>query len=160
MRENYKNLTDNIYVACVTVSDSLVVLVRTPVTVRRSHTTTLPCWLSPTQSAEGLEVRWYHPDRFDSPVMLYREKKFQSASQEASYAGRVSFGLQDAASGGLGAGDVSLKLLNATLEDAGDYTCYVSSDQGYDRASVSLIVTGECHESGENTKPKAGLKKK
>ncbi len=83
--------------------------------------------------------------------MLYREKELKNAPQAALYVGRVSFGLKDAASGGLTAGDVSLKLLNATLEDAGDYSCYVSSEQGYDRASVHLIVTGECHESGKNT---------
>ena len=83
--------------------------------------------------------------------MFYREKKFVNDSQEAPYVGRVSFGLKDAASVGLTAGDVSLKLEKATIEDAGDYICYVSSDHGYDRASVSVIVTGECIGSGENT---------
>lgn len=93
--------------------------------------------------------------------MLYRAKVFEDASQDASYKGRVSFGLKDAASGGLAAGDVSLKLVNVTIEDAGDYTCYVSSDQGYDSASVSLAVTGEYPESGEKThKTKVWCKKK
>ncbi|XP_078132541.1 butyrophilin subfamily 2 member A2-like [Sander vitreus] len=126
------------------VSGGLQVSVRSPVSVQRGHTTTLPCWLNPPQSAEGLEVRWFRPDHFESPIMFYQEQRFQDSSQEASYMGRVSFGLKDAASGGLTAGDLSLMLQNATLEDAGDYTCYISSDlsdQGYDRASVSLIVT-------------------
>ncbi|XP_059210877.1 butyrophilin subfamily 1 member A1-like [Centropristis striata] len=122
------------------ISGSLEV-VRSPVSVHRGHTTILPCWLNPPQSAEGLEVRWYRSDRYDTPVMFYRERKFESASQDASYVGRVSFGLKDAASEGLKAGDVSLKLENVTIEDAGDYTCYVSSDQGYDRGSVTLVVT-------------------
>uniref|UniRef100_A0A8C9XV69 Ig-like domain-containing protein n=1 Tax=Sander lucioperca TaxID=283035 RepID=A0A8C9XV69_SANLU len=136
----------NIYVACFTVSGGLQVFVTTHVSVQRGHTTTLPCWLNPPQSAEGLEVRWFRPDHFESPIMFYREERFQDSSQQASYMGRVSFGLKDAASGGLTAGDLSLRLQNATIEDAGDYTCYVSSDlsdQGYDRASVSLTVTGE-----------------
>lgn len=123
------------------VSGSLVVLVQSPVTVHHGHTTTLPCWLNPPQSAEGFEVRWYRHNNFDSPAMLYRAKQFDDTSQEASYKGRVSFGLKDAASGGRKEGDVSLQLVNATLEDAGDYVCYVSSDQGYDSESVSLIVT-------------------
>ncbi|XP_044041062.1 butyrophilin subfamily 2 member A2-like isoform X2 [Siniperca chuatsi] len=123
------------------VSDSLVVLIQSPVAVHHGHKTTLPCWLNPPQSAEGLEVRWYRPDHFDSPIMLYRAKKVEDSSQEALYVGRVSFGLKDAASGGLTAGDVSLELVNVTLKDAGDYICYVSSDQGYDSASVSLVVT-------------------
>ncbi|XP_075968519.1 butyrophilin subfamily 2 member A2-like isoform X1 [Anarhichas minor] len=122
------------------VSGSLEVLIRTPVRVQRGQTTTLPCWLNPPQSADGLEVSWYRR-YYDSPVMYYRAKKFENASQEASYVGRVSFGLKDAASVGLTAGDVSLKLEKATVEDAGDYTCYVSSEQGYDSESVSLIVT-------------------
>ncbi|XP_075968518.1 butyrophilin subfamily 1 member A1-like isoform X3 [Anarhichas minor] len=122
------------------VSGSLEVLIRTPVRVQRGQTTTLPCWLNPPQSADGLEVSWYRV-HYESPVMYYRAKKFENASQEASYVGRVSFGLKDAASVGLTAGDVSLKLEKATVEDAGDYTCYVSSEQGYDSESVSLIVT-------------------
>ncbi|XP_074480084.1 butyrophilin subfamily 2 member A2-like isoform X2 [Sebastes fasciatus] len=122
------------------VSGSLEVLVSSPVSVRLGHTTTLPCWLNPPQSAESLEVSWYRGS-YSTPIMFYRAKQFENASQEASYAGRVSFGLKDAASGGLTAGDVSLKLDNATIEDAGDYNCYVSSEQGYDRASVSVIVT-------------------
>uniref|UniRef100_A0A3Q4HAF9 Ig-like domain-containing protein n=1 Tax=Neolamprologus brichardi TaxID=32507 RepID=A0A3Q4HAF9_NEOBR len=73
------------------------------------------------------------------PVMHYQSKKFKY--EEASYVGRVSFGLKDAASGGLNSGDVSLKLLNVTIEDAGDYICLVSSNQGYDRSPVNLIVT-------------------
>uniref|UniRef100_A0A8C4E6Y1 Uncharacterized protein n=1 Tax=Dicentrarchus labrax TaxID=13489 RepID=A0A8C4E6Y1_DICLA len=101
----------------------------------------LPCWLNPPQNAEGLEVRWYRNGNFDSPIMLYRAKKFQNVSQESSYRGRISFGLKDSASGGLKEGDVSLKLENARLQDVGDYSCYVSSDQGYDSATISLSVT-------------------
>ncbi|XP_060887951.1 butyrophilin subfamily 3 member A3-like [Labrus mixtus] len=126
---------------CNAEPESLVVVVRSPISVPRGHTTTLPCWLNPPQSAEGLEVRWYRPNHFDSPVLLYLAKKFDNATQEASFRGRVSFGLKDVVSGGLKAGDVSLKLTNVTLEDAGGYTCYVSSDQVYDSTSVSLNVT-------------------
>ncbi|XP_070785776.1 butyrophilin subfamily 2 member A2-like isoform X2 [Enoplosus armatus] len=123
------------------VSDSFVVLVRSPVLVHYGQKTTLPCWLNPPQNAEGLEVRWYRTDHFDSPIMLYRARQFEDATQEASYVGRVSFGSKDAVSRGLAAGDVSLQLVNVTLQDAGEYTCYVSSEHGYDRASISLIVT-------------------
>ncbi|XP_031707224.1 butyrophilin-like protein 8 isoform X2 [Anarrhichthys ocellatus] len=129
---------------CGAAPGSLEVLIRTPVKVQLGQTTTLPCWLNPPQSADGLEVSWYRR-LYDSPVMYYRAKKFENASQEASYVGRVSFGLKDAASVGLTAGDVSLKLEKATVEDVGDYTCYVSSEQGYDSESVRLIVTEMGH---------------
>uniref|UniRef100_A0A3P8NIQ7 Ig-like domain-containing protein n=1 Tax=Astatotilapia calliptera TaxID=8154 RepID=A0A3P8NIQ7_ASTCA len=123
----------------LTASTNLVVTTTSPVTGTRGHQVTLPCWLSPQQNAEELEVRWYRTNRFDSPVMHYQSKKFKY--QEPAYVGRVSFGLKDAASGGLKSGDVSLKLLNVTTEDTGDFFCYVSSNQGYDSAPVNLLVT-------------------
>ncbi|KAK1890322.1 Butyrophilin subfamily 2 member A2 [Dissostichus eleginoides] len=113
-----------------------------PVSVQLGHTATLPCWLSPPQSAEQLEVRWFLPaGGFDSPVLLYQRAQLEHGSQDAVYAGRVSLGLKDATSSGLREGDVSLKLANATLQDAGDYSCYVSSDKEYNTATVSLVVT-------------------
>ncbi|KAM4537283.1 butyrophilin subfamily 3 member A2-like [Odontesthes bonariensis] len=122
------------------VSESVGVSVGAPHSVQRGHAATLPCWLNPPQSAEDLEVRWYR-DHFDVPVMLYKAKKFETGSQEASYVGRVSFGLKDTTSGGLKSGDVSLKLDNVTIKDAGDYTCYASSFQEYDSSTVNLRVT-------------------
>ena len=132
---------------CFIVSSNLVVLTKTAVSADSGHAITLPCWLSPSQSAENLEVRWYLGDNFDAPIMFYRAKRFEVTS----YQGRVEFGLKDATSGGLKTGDVSLKLLSATLKDEGDYTCYVSGDQGYDTAKVKLTVTSEYHESEKNT---------
>uniref|UniRef100_A0A3P9ASD3 Ig-like domain-containing protein n=1 Tax=Maylandia zebra TaxID=106582 RepID=A0A3P9ASD3_9CICH len=128
-----------LFVIYLTASTNLVVTTTSPVTGTRGHQVTLPCWLSPQQNAEELEVRWYRTNRFDSPVMHYQSKKFKY--QEPAYVGRVSFGLKDAASGGLKSGDVSLKLLNVTTEDTGDFFCYVSSNQGYDSAPVNLLVT-------------------
>lgn len=125
-----------------------MVLVQSSVLVQPSHTTTLPCWLNPPQNAEGLELHWYHDDNFDSPIIVYKSHTL-AASQEDTYKGRVAFGLKDAASGGFKAHDESLKLVNVTIEDAGDYTCYVSSEKGYDKASVTLSVIGECYESGK-----------
>lgn len=127
----------------VTVSENVVVSVQPSVSVNRGLSTTLPCWLNPPKSAESLEVRWYHNDRFDNPIILRRAQTLDP-TQDASYKGRVSFGLRDAASGGLKTGDVSLKLENVTIEDAGDYTCYISSDQGYDKGNIRLSVVGEC----------------
>lgn len=91
-------------------------------------------------------MHWYRSDQFNSPIIRYRERKFDYASQNTLYVGRVSFGSKDAAFGGLRSGDVSLKLENVSLEDAGEYNCYVSSDQDHDKAVVSLIVKGKCDE--------------
>ncbi|XP_014834963.1 PREDICTED: butyrophilin-like protein 2, partial [Poecilia mexicana] len=94
-----------------------------------------------------MEVHWYQrSDEYDTPVLLYKERAFDYSSQKASYAGRVSFGLKEETSGGLKAGDVSLKLEKATIEDIGTYTCYVSSSVAYSSASVSLTVTETGHQ--------------
>uniref|UniRef100_A0AAQ6A5T8 Ig-like domain-containing protein n=1 Tax=Amphiprion ocellaris TaxID=80972 RepID=A0AAQ6A5T8_AMPOC len=142
------------------ISNSLVVLVGPPVSVHRGHTTTLPCWLNPPQSAEDLEVRWFRDNDFDSPIILYQGKKV-TVNQEASYAGRVSFGLKDTNSDGLKSGDVSLKLENAVIEDIGDYTCYVSNYQRKDGSPPLLSavwtednrVNVSCESEGWYPKP-------
>lgn len=124
---------------CFTGSDIFEVLTTRHVSVRRGHTITLPCWLAPAQSAEALEVLWYYKNNFDYPLLRYKDREVSSSP---SYSGRVSFGYHDAASSGLATGDVSLELVNVTLQDSGEYTCYVTSDQNYDRATVTLALTG------------------
>ncbi|KAM9407896.1 butyrophilin subfamily 1 member A1-like isoform 2-T3 [Salvelinus alpinus] len=112
-----------------------------PVSARLGHVATMPCWLTPSTNAEGLEVRWYRPKDFDNPVLLYSERKIQEASQQSQYVGRTSLGLREVTSEGLKGGDVTLKLVNVTLRDQGEYVCYVSSNQDYETASVFLNVT-------------------
>ncbi|KAK2863177.1 hypothetical protein Q5P01_002710 [Channa striata] len=125
--------------SAASLSGGVEVSVSSPVSVHRSHTTTLPCSFNLPQSAENLEIRWYRGDDFDFPIILYQAGKIEPP-WEASYEGRVSLVLNDPASGGLKAGDASLKLTNVTISDEGGYTCYVSSDRGYDRGSISLSV--------------------
>uniref|UniRef100_A0A3B3X0L3 Ig-like domain-containing protein n=1 Tax=Poecilia mexicana TaxID=48701 RepID=A0A3B3X0L3_9TELE len=123
------------------VSETFTVSIKSPVSVQRGHTAILPCWLTFSESAEDMEVHWYQrSDEYDTPVLLYKERAFDYSSQKASYAGRVSFGLKEETSGGLKAGDVSLKLENVTIEDAGKYICLVSSFDDYDSATISLTV--------------------
>lgn len=112
-------------------------MVRSPITVNRGHTATLPCWISPQRSAEDLEVRWFRSGLFDSPAILYQEKMLHQ--QNPLYVDRVSFGSW---SSGLKTGDVSLELVNVSLEDAGDYSCYVSGEQDHDSGTVNLRVQG------------------
>ncbi|KAM4612147.1 butyrophilin subfamily 2 member A2-like [Polymixia lowei] len=125
----------------IATSGITVSVPRAPVSTRLGSTATLPCSLNPPENAELLEVRWYRGDQFDAPVLSYRERQFEYGSQQAEYVGRTSFGLISAKSDGLKAGDVTLNLANVRLQDTGEYTCYVSSDTGFDKAVVSLIVT-------------------
>uniref|UniRef100_A0A087XMP4 Ig-like domain-containing protein n=1 Tax=Poecilia formosa TaxID=48698 RepID=A0A087XMP4_POEFO len=128
-------------------SETFTVSIKSPVSVQRGHTAILPCWLTFSESAEDMEVHWYQrSDEYDTPVLLYKERAFDYSSQKASYAGRVSLGLKEETSGGLKAGDVSLKLENVTIEDAGKYICLVSSFDDYDSATISLSVTETGHQ--------------
>ncbi|XP_053335798.1 butyrophilin-like protein 2 [Clarias gariepinus] len=79
-----------------------------------------------------LEVRWYRPNMYDTPILLYENKQIQKSPVDVQYQGRV-FLLGD-----LEKGDVSVKLENLTLADRGDYTCHVSTDMWYDKATVTL----------------------
>uniref|UniRef100_A0A3P8ULX6 Ig-like domain-containing protein n=1 Tax=Cynoglossus semilaevis TaxID=244447 RepID=A0A3P8ULX6_CYNSE len=118
-------------------SKNFVTLVSSPVLAQYGQPTILPCWLDPPQRAEALEIRWYQDENYDAPIILYNSKKLSVEGDTD----RVMFGEKDSNSKGLATGDVSLRFSNITIKDEGNYTCYVSSDQGYDRGSVSLRVT-------------------
>uniref|UniRef100_A0A8C6M875 Ig-like domain-containing protein n=1 Tax=Nothobranchius furzeri TaxID=105023 RepID=A0A8C6M875_NOTFU len=138
LKEKYKLFSDQF-------SENFAVIGGKSILVEQNQTATLPCWLSPPpQSAEDQEVHWYFGyDHYDTLVMLYRAKMFDHGSQSASYVGRVSFGLKDATSGGLKAGDVSLKLVNVTIQDAGVYTCFVSSLNAYRGSTMRGCVAAK-----------------
>lgn len=91
----------------------------------------------------AFEVQWYRSDQRDLPVMVYKDNRIQYGGQNTTFDGRVSFGKKEVTSGGLASGDVSLRLLNVTMGDAGKYTCYVSGDQDYDKATVALSVSSK-----------------
>ncbi|KAG7461846.1 hypothetical protein MATL_G00195440 [Megalops atlanticus] len=112
-----------------------------PVRVPLGSAVTLPCWLTPPISAESLEVRWYQPQHFQNPVLLYREQQIQEALQDPQYEGRVSLGSRGPEAGGLKGGDMSLRLENVTMADAAEFVCYVSSDRQREQGSVHLVVT-------------------
>ncbi|XP_029605869.1 butyrophilin subfamily 3 member A1-like [Salmo trutta] len=105
-----------------------------PILTWLNSTVSLTCELSPLFNAEPLEVRWYRAKDFDSTALLYKDHKIQEASVDPHYRGRVSL------TGELERGNVSLTLERVTLEDRGEYVCYVSSEQWYDKAIVLLTV--------------------
>uniref|UniRef100_A0A3B3BS25 Ig-like domain-containing protein n=1 Tax=Oryzias melastigma TaxID=30732 RepID=A0A3B3BS25_ORYME len=123
------------------VSESIAVSVGDSTSVGLGQTVLMPCWLSPPQNADNLEIRWYRGDNFETPVILYMPGKADWVSMDDSFVGRVSFDVKDSTSGGRKTGDGTLKLTNVTIKDEGKYTCYVSSLQEHDSASMNLYVT-------------------
>uniref|UniRef100_A0A8C1NIP9 Ig-like domain-containing protein n=1 Tax=Cyprinus carpio TaxID=7962 RepID=A0A8C1NIP9_CYPCA len=130
-------------VLMVKVAVSLTVVVPgDPIVAHVGSTVILPCWISPAENAEALEIRWYRHDQFNNPVLLYNHGKIQDV-QEESYRNRSSLKPWSDQSGGLKGGDVSLRLEKLTLQDEGSYHCYVSGDREYDSREVALSISGE-----------------
>ncbi|KTG47622.1 hypothetical protein cypCar_00019154, partial [Cyprinus carpio] len=117
-----------------------VVVPGDPIVAHVGSTVILPCWISPAENAEALEIRWYRHDQFSNPVLLYNHGMFQDI-QEESNRNRSSLTLRSDQSGGLKDGDVSLRLEKLTLQDEGSFHCYVSGDREYDSQQVLLKIT-------------------
>ncbi|KAL0189806.1 hypothetical protein M9458_016905, partial [Cirrhinus mrigala] len=103
-----------------------------PVVAHVGSTVILPCWISPPENVEALEIRC-------NPVLHYNHGKIQDM-QEESYSNRTSLMRWSDRSGGLKDGDISLRLEKLTLQDEGSFHCYVSGDTTYDGREVSLKI--------------------
>ncbi|XP_039506268.1 butyrophilin subfamily 1 member A1-like isoform X2 [Pimephales promelas] len=122
----------------IDTTDSFTVVVPRDQTVARvGSTVTLPCWISPPENAEVLEIRWYRQDQYSNPVLLYQNGKIIQAE---SFRNRSSLTLRSDQSGGLKDGDVSLRLEKLRIQDEDSYHCYVSGESAYDSGEVVLKV--------------------
>ncbi|KAG1937113.1 butyrophilin subfamily 2 member A2-like, partial [Pimephales promelas] len=119
-----------------TTESFTVVVPRDQTVARVGSTVTLPCWISPPENAEVLEIRWYRQE-FSKPVLLYQHGKI---IQEESFRNRSSLTLWSDQSGGLKDGDVSLRLEKLTVQDEGSFRCYISGESVYDSGEVVLKV--------------------
>ncbi|XP_048039399.1 butyrophilin subfamily 1 member A1-like [Megalobrama amblycephala] len=115
-----------------------VVVPRDQTVAHVGSTVTLPCWISPPENAEALEIRWYR-EVFANPVLFYKDGKIEK-EQDESYRNRSSLTLRSDLSGGLKDGDVSLQLEKLTVQDEGSFHCYVSGEKAYGSGEVVLKV--------------------
>uniref|UniRef100_A0A671SH59 B30.2/SPRY domain-containing protein n=1 Tax=Sinocyclocheilus anshuiensis TaxID=1608454 RepID=A0A671SH59_9TELE len=70
-----------------------VVVPGDPIAAHVGSTVIVPCWISPPENAEALEIRWYRHDQFSNPVLLYNHGKIQDV-QEEPYRNRTSLALR------------------------------------------------------------------
>ncbi|XP_074873166.1 butyrophilin subfamily 1 member A1-like isoform X2 [Carettochelys insculpta] len=96
----------------------------------------LPCHLSPSMSAETMEVRWFR-STYSPVVHLYSEGQDQYGKQMLEYQGRTEL-LKD----GITSGRVSLRIRNIRPSDDGQYTCFFQSSDSYEEALLELQVAG------------------
>ncbi|XP_051282808.1 uncharacterized protein LOC127378158 isoform X8 [Dicentrarchus labrax] len=107
----------------------------------------LPCCLQPSLNVERLTVEWSKPDLKPDPsdrlsrvdyVHLYRDRREDMDMKLQSYVGRTELSKD-----GLKSGDISLKILNVTLEDGGRYRCFIPKLNGPVKESVVTLVVGQ-----------------
>ncbi|XP_068953200.1 myelin-oligodendrocyte glycoprotein-like isoform X2 [Petaurus breviceps papuanus] len=107
----------------------------------------LPCYLSPPQSAQHMEVVWLQSTRV---VHLYRDGEDRFGDQAPSYQGRTEL-VRDA----ITSGNVTLKIRDVRLLDAGRYKCLIEDGFHQEEADMELKVIGEENES--QTLPSANI---
>lgn len=104
----------------------------------------LPCHLEPLQNMERFTVEWSKPDLKPDPsdwlkgveyVYLYRGRREVKDMKMQSYDGRT-----DLPADNLRRGNISLKILNVTLEDGGRYRCFVPQLKSDVKASVVTLI--------------------
>uniref|UniRef100_A0A8C8VLE9 Ig-like domain-containing protein n=1 Tax=Pelusios castaneus TaxID=367368 RepID=A0A8C8VLE9_9SAUR len=105
-----------------------------PIAAVVGEDTVLPCYLSPSTSAENMEVRWFRSE-FTSPVHLYLDGMDQFEQQMPDYQGRTELwkdGILD--------GNVALRIVNIRPSDEGQYRCFFRSGDFYEEAVLELKV--------------------
>ncbi|XP_063049917.1 butyrophilin subfamily 3 member A2-like, partial [Engraulis encrasicolus] len=105
-----------------------------PISALLGSSITLPCSVDPQFSVVSLKTTWYRPTKLNTPILQYENQKVQTDPSDALYRGRVSL------VGQLDQGNVSMRLDKLTLEDGGEYVCYVQSNVWYEEATMSLVV--------------------
>ncbi|XP_069044058.1 butyrophilin subfamily 1 member A1-like [Lepisosteus oculatus] len=121
--------------SCVSGSDTFqVVGPAAPVVVSPGEDAVLPCYLSPRENAEDLQIRWFR-DNYAAPVCLYHNRRYIFENQFPSYRGKVELFPEE-----LFKGNVSLRLRDVRRSDHGLYNCLVQSPRHYEVALIDLGV--------------------
>ncbi|XP_034078634.1 uncharacterized protein LOC117550341 isoform X2 [Gymnodraco acuticeps] len=105
----------------------------------------LPCSVSPDYNVEDLTVEWSLPDLKPDPsdrlsrvdyVFVYRRRREEVDMKLQEFIGRTEL-FEDE----LKVGNISLKISNVTLADAGKYRCFIPKlEGGVKEAVVRLVV--------------------
>ncbi|XP_074872850.1 butyrophilin subfamily 1 member A1-like [Carettochelys insculpta] len=107
-----------------------------PIVVSAGEDALLSCQLSPSMSAQEMEVRWLHSKNSEL-VHLYQHGEDQADRQSPKYQGRTGL-LKD----GMLDGKVALHIHNITPFDQGQFICFFQSPNFYGQATLELKVTG------------------
>ncbi|XP_006882270.1 PREDICTED: butyrophilin-like protein 1-like [Elephantulus edwardii] len=107
-----------------------------PVVALLGADATLPCQLTPEQSAAYMHIRWYRT-QLSSAVLVYYNGQEQGGEQMLEYRGRTEL-VRDT----INKGSVALKIQRVRTSDNGQYRCYFKDGDASHEAIVQLNVIG------------------
>lgn len=119
----------------------------TPIVAAPGDDVILPCHLEPSVNVEALTLEWSKPDLKPDPsdrlsrveyVHLYRDRREVPDMKIQSYVKRTALFTD-----GLKHGNISLKIMNVSLEDGGRYKCFIPKLKSPFKDSVVQLVVGE-----------------
>ncbi|XP_075770255.1 butyrophilin subfamily 1 member A1-like [Pelodiscus sinensis] len=105
-----------------------------PVTATLGGDIALPCRLSPSISAEHMEVRWFRSE-ITPFVHLYQHKQDEYVQQMPEYRGRTKL-----LKAGITEGIVDLRIINVRHSDKGLYRCSVQDGDFHEESVLELEV--------------------
>ncbi|XP_046958720.1 butyrophilin-like protein 1 [Lynx rufus] len=107
-----------------------------PTVVLLGTDATLPCQLSPEQSATHMDIRWYRA-QLSPAVLVYQNGQEQSGEQMLEYRGRTELVRDSISKGG-----VALLIQHVRASDHGQYRCHFKDGHSSQEAVVELHVIG------------------
>ena len=107
-----------------------------PIKVPLGADATLPCQLSPEQSAAHMQIRWYRA-QLSPAVLVYQNGQEQDGEQMLEYRGRTE--LEEDS---IGRGAVALLIQHVRASDDGQYWCHFNDGHISQEAVVELHVIG------------------
>ncbi|XP_040106318.1 butyrophilin-like protein 1 isoform X1 [Oryx dammah] len=107
-----------------------------PIKVSLGTDATLPCQLSPEQSAAHMQIRWYRT-QLSPAVLTYQNGQEQDGEQMLEYRGRTEL-VEDS----IGRGAVALLIQHVRASDDGQYWCHFNDGHISREAVVELHVIG------------------
>nr|XP_035967871.1 butyrophilin-like protein 1 [Halichoerus grypus] len=107
-----------------------------PIMVLLGADATLPCQLSPEQSAAHMHIRWYRT-QLSPAVFVYQNGQEQGGEQMLEYRGRTEL-VRDS----IDKGGVALLIQHVRASDHGQYRCHFKDGQSSQEAIVELHVVG------------------
>lgn len=120
---------------------------REPVVAILGEVAELPCFLSPSQNARNMQIRWSRSLNSDV-VHLYKNGRDQPRETMEPYKGRTEL-KKNAINRGL----IALRIRNVRLSDNGKYYCQFQRSSLYNYTVIELKVAGNSpHFSSSSSK--------